>query len=601
MKTLLKSIIFLVLTAFTAAAQPTGITKLTSTNHTVSFTPAGGFGNFVDVEATGTVTANPMIIGPNPVTVGSQTAGAASGYIDPGSTKLYFGNPSTFPNGPFVEPFNSTYFGSAAGLSNLTGSASQLGNFSQVQSDQEGVLTQQNVNTNQMTKTWVVASNSPTPIFISPGFNFFVGQLQAYVPDPANAALCWIVANGGSIVKANRSMATGAAISILGSNTVGSLPTPGIGAITCSCMIGTNLAIGGPLNMSNFYNNNYHSCGSNAIMLVDTNTILSNGVINLSQPLFNGAAVYPMANCMASNNGVLYVGFQYADLNQDAGQPPHWNTIAEYRIPDNAKGQTLSFIKFINTEQYPLLDVAAIDFNTNNGMLFILAEDEVLMGAGDRDDYHGYWVSLDGRTSVAWRNTNSFVWLPQDSKFDYNIGPFALSCSGPSFVNDSINGVVTFDMSGSNTVAYVDDTGGNIHFNNSVYVDSGSELIAGVGKWYNAPGFEFTNTAAGGGFITDPAGDVDFWNPGFGTRAVFSPNNVYLGVGNSFSAPNQKLSLTSGGLTLSGAASYFSSNSLTWSQITNGLTPGGSAIATISNVVWSFKLSNNIVVSNKLN
>ena len=46
---------------------------------------------------------------------------------------------------------------------------------------------------------------------------------------------------------------------------------------------------------------------------------------------------------------------------------------------------------------------------------------------------------------------------------------------------------------------------------------------------------------------------------------------------------------------------YFPSNSFTIAQITNGLSAGGGWIGMISNVLWSYKLSNGIVVSNQLN
>ena len=46
---------------------------------------------------------------------------------------------------------------------------------------------------------------------------------------------------------------------------------------------------------------------------------------------------------------------------------------------------------------------------------------------------------------------------------------------------------------------------------------------------------------------------------------------------------------------------YYLSNSLSWSAITSSIPPGGGWIGMVSNVVWSVKLSNNVVVSNKIN
>lgn len=84
--------------------------------------------------------------------------------------------------------------------------------------------------------------------------------------------------------------------------------------------------------------------------------------------------------------------------------------------------------------------------------------------------------------------------------------------------------------------------------------------------------------------------------------AVITPNiyatNVTAGTftGNGAGLTNIPFS----GIQSNGGV-YFPSNTFTIAQITNGLSEGGGWIGMISNIMWAYKLSNGIVVSNQLN
>jgi hypothetical protein len=130
----------------------------------------------------------------------------------------------------------------------------------------------------------------------------------------------------------------------------------------------------------------------------------------------------------------------------------------------------------------------------------------------------------------------------------------------------------------------------NMKFNDtgmSIHTDGNALILDESASISSFPAIAFKGTGAGlYSFYVKPDGSGQLANSTISFDAVGDFTAANFGTPGVVTATN--------GLTIA-------TNSLTWSQLTNNVPLGGASIVMCSNVLWSIKNSNNIIVSNRLN